>query len=72
MIFCSTNASVFGNGQTENTHLRGGKITVWLVSSLAILDLTKDEHGLLFVCSETVESNLVKLEMRCTVILTLQ
>ena len=56
----------------EHSPEGGGKITVWLVSSLAILDLTKDEHGLLFVCSETVESNLVKLEMRCTVILTLQ
>ena len=39
----------------------GGRITVWLVSSLTILDMPKEEN-MIFVCSEAVESNLVKLE----------
>ena len=40
-----------------------GRITARLVYSLTRLDLTKGENMLLFVlCSEAVESNLVKLE----------
>ena len=42
---------------------------VWLISSLTRLDLTKQENKLLFVCTEAVESKLVKLETSCTVIL---
>ena len=47
----------------------GGRITVDLISSLTRLDLTTEENMLLFVCSEAVESNLVKLEASCTMIL---
>ena len=47
----------------------GGRITVWLVSSLTRLDLTKNENMLLFVCCEAIESKLVKLETSHTVIL---
>ena len=46
----------------------GGRITVQLVSSLLRLDLTKEENMLFFVCSEAVESKLVKLETSRTVI----
>ena len=35
---------------------------MWLVSNLTGLDLAKLENMLLFVCSETVESKLVKQE----------
>ena len=48
----------------------GGHITVQLVSSLLRLDLTKEENMLFFVCSEAVESKLVKLETSRTVILS--
>ena len=37
-----------------------GRITVQLVSSLTRLDLTSEAYVLLFVCSEAVESKLVK------------
>ena len=47
----------------------GGRITVWLVSSLTRLDLTKKENMLLFVLSEAVQSELDKLETSHTVIL---
>ena len=53
----------------QRTLTVGGSITVCLVSSLTRLDLTKYENMLLFVYSEAVESNLVKLETSCTVIL---
>ena len=46
------------------------RITVPLVSILARLDLTKKEKYFLFVCSEAVESKLVKLETSGTVILS--
>ena len=46
------------------------RITVWQVSSLSVLDLTNDENTL-FVGSEDVEANLVKLVTICTVILPL-
>ena len=39
-----------------------GRITVRLVSSLTTLDLTNEENMLLFVCSEAVGSERVKLE----------
>ena len=39
-----------------------GMITVQLVSSLTRLDFTSKESMLLFVCSEAVDSKLVKLE----------
>ena len=45
----------------QRTLTVGGSITVCLVSSLTRLDLTKYENMLLFVYSEAVESNLVKL-----------
>ena len=51
-----------------NTH-HGGRITGRLVSGLTRLYLTKHENMLFFVSSEAVESNLVKLETSCTVIL---
>ena len=47
----------------------GGSITVWLVSSLTRLDLTKKENMWLLVCSESAESKLVKLETSTEVIL---
>ena len=47
----------------------GVSVTVQLVSSLTRLELTKKENMLLFVCSEAVESILVKLETSRTVIL---
>ena len=47
----------------------GGRITVQLVSSSKRLELTKKENVLLFVCSATVESKLVKLDTSSTVIL---
>ena len=37
-----------------------GRITVQVVSSLTRLDLTSEAYVLLFVCSEAVESKLVK------------
>ena len=41
----------------------GGSVTVWLVvSSLTRLDLTKAENMSLLLCSEAVESKLLKLE----------
>ena len=46
--------------KAENTHRRG-RNTICLVSSFTWLDLTKEENIPLFVCSEPVESNLVKL-----------
>ena len=46
-----------------------GMITVQLVSSLTRLDFTSKESMLLFVCSEAVDSKLVKLETSRTVIL---
>ena len=54
----------------ENTHI-GGSMTVQLVSSLARHNLPKKRfcYFLLFVSSEAVESKLVKLEARYTVIL---
>ena len=53
---------------SQRTLTLWGRITEWLVSSLTRLDLTKEEN-ILFVCNETVKSNLVKLETSCTVIL---
>ena len=44
-----------------------GRITVRLVSSLTTLDLTNEENMLLFVCSEAVGSERVKLETSHTV-----
>ena len=44
-------------------------INVWLVSSLKRQDMIKKENMFLFVCSEAVESKLVKLETSFTVIL---
>ena len=41
------------------------RISIWLVSSLTRLNLSKDENALLFLNSEVVESNLVKLETGC-------
>ena len=42
-------------------------ITVCLVCRFTRLDLTKQENMLLFLCSEAVESKLVKLETSRTV-----
>ena len=53
----------------QRTLTIGGRITVWLVSSLTRLDLTKKENMLLFVLSEAVQSELDKLETSHTVIL---
>ena len=53
----------------QRTLAVGGRITVWLVSSLSRLDLTKKEKMLLLVFSEANESKLVRLETSCTVIL---
>ena len=58
----------------RRTFTIGWRITVQLVSSLTRLDLTKKENMLGFVCSETAEVKLVKLEtsrppmvsVRCT------
>ena len=47
-----------------------GRIIVWLVSNLKRLELTK-KLMLLFVCSGTVKSKLVKLETSRTLILPL-
>ena len=44
-----------------------GRITVWLVSSLTGLPLTKQENMLIFVGTETTESKPVKLDNGCTV-----
>ena len=49
-----------------NTHHQGS-ITVWLISSLTGLDLTKEKK--LSVCSKCVKYKLVQLETSCTVIL---
>ena len=46
----------------------GGRITVQLVSDLTRLDMVNEEK-MFFVCSEAVESKLVKLETSRTVIL---
>ena len=56
---CDSNALFRISQKTLNF---GGRITVWLVSSLTRLDLTKEDNMFLFACSEAVESNLVKLE----------
>ena len=56
-------------GTIQRTFIVGGSITAWLVFSLARLELTKKENMLFFVCSESAESILVKLETSCTVIL---
>ena len=47
----------------------GGRITVLPAFSSTRLTLASKENMLLFVCKEAVESNLVKLESSCTVIL---
>ena len=47
----------------------GGRITVRLVSILTLLDLTKQENIMLFVCAETTQCKPVKQETSCTVIL---
>ena len=47
----------------------GGWITVWLVSSLTRLEMTNEGNIILFVFSEAVYCNLVKLETSCTVML---
>ena len=53
----------------QRTLAVGGRMTLWLVSSLSRLDLTKKEKMLLLVFSEANESKLVRLETSCTVIL---
>ena len=55
--------------KAEKTHSRGGKITVWLVSSLTRLDRNKKENMWLSVCSEAADAILVKLETSRTMIL---
>ena len=47
----------------QRTLTVGRRINVWPASSLTRLDLTKVESVLLFVSSEAVESNLIKLEI---------
>ena len=49
--------------------LLGVRIAVQLVSSLTRLALTKEENKLLFICSEAVESNLVRLVTSRTVMI---
>ena len=56
------------DGLHQTTLTAGGRITVRLVSSLTRQDLTQKENMLLFLCSEAVESKLVKLETSRTVI----
>ena len=53
----------------QRTLTVGGKITVRLVSSLTRLELTNEGNVILFVFSEAVKYNLVKLETSCTVML---
>ena len=53
----------------QRTLTLGEWITVQLDSSLARLDLTKEENMFVLLCSEAGESKLVKLETRRTVIL---
>ena len=53
----------------QRTLTIGGRITVWLVSSLTRLELTNERNIILFVFSEAVKCNLVKLETSRTVIL---
>ena len=59
----------YSDATLQRTLTIGGSKTVQLVSSLTGLDLTKKENMLLFVCSDAVESKLVKLETSHTVIL---
>ena len=61
--FCS----IFGCNQRTLTV--GGSITVQLVSSLTSVKLTNEGNIILFVCSEAVKCNLVKLETSHTVML---
>ena len=55
--------------ETENTHSQGN-ITRQL-SSLTGLESTKQENVLFFLCSESAESQQVKLEISCTMKLSL-
>ena len=50
----------------QRTLTVGGRITVRLVSSLTRLELTNEGNIILFVFSESVLCNLVKLETSCT------
>ena len=53
----------------QRTLTVGGRITVRLVSSLTRLELTNEGNKILFVVSEAVYCNLVKLETSWTVML---
>ena len=54
----------------QRTLTVGESITGWLISSLAKLDSTTTENLWLLACSESAESQLVKLESSCTVIIS--
>ena len=57
------------NKPIQTTLTIGERITVWLISFLTRLDLTEELNMVSFVCSETVQSNMVKLETSRTVII---
>ena len=59
------------NPTSENTRSRGGSVTVQLVSNQTGMNLTKQEHMLVFVSTEVIESTLVKLDTSSTAILPL-
>ena len=54
--------STFVTMATQRTLAIGGRITAGQVSSLNGLDLTKQENVLFFTCTETTESEPVKLD----------
>ena len=54
--------STFVTMATQRTLAIGGRITAGQVSSLNGLDLTKQEIVLFFTCTETTESEPVKLD----------
>ena len=58
-----------GKRSDQRTLTVGGSFTVQLVSSLTRLKLTSEGNIILFVFSEAVYCNLVKLETNCTVML---
>ena len=60
---------VLAVNRPQRTFTVGGRITEQLVSSLTRLELTNERNLILFVFSEAVYCNLVKLETSCTVVL---
>ena len=59
------------NIRISREHSPWGEVSLydWLASSFTRLDLTKKENMWLLACNDAVESNIVKLEAGCTVIL---